>query len=463
VSTVDDFLRPKGIDPAIWAARGCRRYSRGDDWVIEEFRPFFMNPKKGKADSRTRLGTVTRIVNQDDGWLMPKHAPPGFAPIPPQLRPDNPVILDRREIWHYHGPMTWPWPVFPEAAGSAAGKKLPPERIMFGVKADSHVHAEGEPYDPETGEGKHNGQRIDLVHKHAPREAKYVLLGKGKRIDLHPLALRLLPAAEVVFFVLEGTPKTDAVLSAGGVAFGVPSVTCWDPRELGRFAHEHLQNKTVLVVPDADWAFNWQVERQALKIRTLLRRRGIDSYVCAPPFDGEPFYKGVDDFLGAGMKLGELGIEGREPPIERIHEAVSGIRYQRRPSAAHALEDLSLYVDEDGRLEMAFLSLKRLLGIRRSHRLLPLLESIQHTFTVERGQLATVKRSTFYGRFTETVWKETPTIDLDEYYRAHQTRRKLLAADFWEKMAIQGLRDDVDELKRWRRDQEREEPRTSAA
>jgi hypothetical protein len=50
------------------------------------------------------------------------------------------------------------------------------------------------------------------------------------------------------------------------------------------------------------------------------------------------------------------------------------------------------------------------------------------------------------------VWKETPTLSLDEYYRADRSRQKLLASDFWERVAIQGLRDDVDDLKRWRRD-----------
>jgi hypothetical protein len=438
-----EFLTKRGIDPAIWGARGCRPYAQGDGSVAEEFRPFL---------PPSRLGTVTRIVNQSGGLLMPKHAPPGLTPIPPQLRPDNPVIVDRRTVWHYHGLRTWPWPVFPEAAGSAAGKNLPPQRIMFGVRADSHVNAIGEPYDQETGEGEHNGQPIDVVHRHAPREAKYVLLGEGSRLDLHPLARRLLPKAEVVFFVLEGTPKTDAVISAGGVAIGVPSVTCWDEGELCAFAHEHLQGKTVLIVPDADWATNWQVERQALKIRTLLRRRAIEAHVCAPPHDGLPFYKGIDDHLGAGLTLGDLAIEGREPPIDRIREAVGNVRYQRRERAAHAIEDLSLYADESGRLELSFLSLKRLLGYRHSHQFVRLLESIAHTLTIERGSLATVQRPTFYGRFTETVWQETPTIKLDDYYRAYRSRQKLLAADFWEQAAIQGLRDDVDDLKRWRRD-----------
>jgi hypothetical protein len=371
--SADGFLASRGIDPAVWAARGCRRYERGAGWVKEEFRSFL---------PASRLGTVTRIANQSAGWAMPKHAPLGFPPIPPQLRPDRPIILDRRTIWHYHGPKTEDWPVFPEAADGAAGKKFPRQRIMYGARADSHVRAEGEDYDLETGSGEHNGQPIDVVHRHAPRDAKYVLLGAGKRIDLHPFAKQLLPDARVVFFVLEGTPKTDAVLSAGGVAFGVPSVTCWDPCELTVFASRCLQGKTLLVVPDADWATNWQVERQALKIRTLLRRRGVDAYVCAPPFDAIPYYKGVDDHLGAGKTLDELVIEGREPNFDRIWAATRCVQYQRRKSAFNALENLSLYVNTDGTLTVSFAAIKRLLDIRDSDRVLPVLKSIEHTFTV---------------------------------------------------------------------------------
>jgi hypothetical protein len=444
----DDFLTSRGIDPSIWGARGCRRYQQGDTWVKEEFRPFLPS---------SRLGTVTRIVNQRGGWFMPKHPPPGFPPIPAQLRPDKPgVILDKREVWHFHGPKTDEKPVFPDEAGKPAGKYLPRARLLFGAAADAHVNRMGDPdepkpYNPETGEGEHRGQAIDVVHKHAPRDAKYVLLGEGARIDLHPLARRLLPEAQVVFFVLEGTPKTDAVLSAGGVAFGVPSVTCWTRRELADFADRQLRDKTVLVVPDADWYRNPAVERQALKIRTVLRRLGIDSYVCAPPYDAVPRYKGVDDHLGAGKTLGDLMIEGREPPIDRIWEAVRDVAYRRRKGAAYALENLSLYTGADGKLTVSFPILKRLLDIRDSYRVPATLESIAHALTVEHGSLETVKRSTFYGRYTETVWKQTPTISLDEYYRAYSQRAKLLGEDFYKDAAFEMLRDDVEELKRWRR------------
>ena len=321
---------------------------------------------------------------------------------------------------------------------------------MWGTKADAHVNKGGTPYDIATGEGHHNGQPVDVVHQHAPREAKYVLLGEGSRIDLHPWAAELLPEAKVVFLVMEGTPKTDAVLSAGGVAFGIPSVTCWDPQELETFATDNLRGKTVLVVPDADWATNPQVERQALKVRTLLRRLGIDADVCAPPHDADDYHKGIDDYLGAGYALGDLEVSGREPQYGRIREAVADVPYRRRKYVARAVEDLSLYADGDGKVSFTFAGLKNLLGIPRSDRAVSMLEALEatHTFTVEKGSLEPVKRSVFYGKYEETVFtKPQPTIAMSEQFRAWRKRAKLSMMDYHQGAAIDVIRDELDELK----------------
>ena len=470
--TDDPFLKKRGIDPEVWAARGCRRYQRGDTWVKEEFRSH-LEPN--------RLGLVSKAVNQCccykhaerdgrpclgtcGGWLMHKHAPPGFPAIPPQLRPDEAIVMDGRTVWHFHGAKTDEKPVFPEEAGKPAGKYLPRARMMFDDAADAHVNKAGDPpkpYDPATGEGYHNGVPMSVVHKHAPTPAKYILFarkrkGPGKwrlkreaaRIDLHPLARRLLPEAQVVFFVLEGTPKTDAVISAGGVAFGVPSVTLWDARELKTFASEHLRDKTVLVVPDADWATNPRVERQGLRVRTLLRRINVDAYICAPPpqADCEPggFYKGVDDFLGVGKgTLGRLVIEGREPQPERIRQAVLRVTHGRQ-KAHNALEDLSLYSDENGKLTVSFQSLKHLLDIRDSNRVVPLLSKIAHTFEVEHGSLETVIEPT-WKEYTQTVWTSPPTLSLNDYYCANVKRQKILVEDFFKDVAFEMVRDDMKE------------------
>lgn len=437
------FLSSRGIDPEVWYARGCRRYEQGDLWVKDEFRPFLPS---------SRLGTVTRIVNQSPGWIMPKHSPPGFSPIPPQLRPDNPVTLDQRTKWHYHRERLDEWPVFPEAAGKSAGKPLPRRFVMWGAAAESHLNAQGAPYDIATGEGAHNGVNIDVVHPHAPHEAKYVLLGEGRRIDLHPWALDRLRDAVVVFFVLEGCPKNDAVLSAGGPVFSVPSVTCWDRRELIIFARRHLDGKTVFIVPDADWVTNGMVIRQALKVRTLLRRRGVDAYCAAPPFDGfrDHDIKGVDDYLGAGGHLGGLEIAGWEPPLDRIREVAANVDYHRRRKTIEALENLSLYAQEDGTLKVGFPTLKRLLDIRDPRRVLPTLDAIREHITVVSGTLETEIREirTDNGTLDITMWKDTPTMSLDEQVRAQQTRRRILVEDFYRDASVDRLTRRVEELER---------------
>jgi hypothetical protein len=257
------WLAEHGIHPKVWAARGVWRYSTTDSELVKDTYRGFL-PK-------SRLGTVTRAVRQSDGLVMPKHAPPGFAPIAPQLRPDKAIIMDPRPTWHYHGPKGEDWPVFPEEAGSAAGKYLPRALVLKGLSRVQHV-------------GKaHDGVNVNGVHVHEPEAAKYILLGDNRRIDVHPWAMRFLPRARRVFFVLEGTLKNDAVLSAGEAVFSVPSVTLWDPRELGRFAQRYLQNKVVFIVPDADWHMNPAVYRQALLVRSCIRRQGVEAHVAAPP------------------------------------------------------------------------------------------------------------------------------------------------------------------------------------
>jgi hypothetical protein len=444
-----DFLAERGIDPAVWAARGCRRYERGDRWVRDEFRGFL---------PPTRLGTVTRIVNQSPGWIMPKHPIPGRPPIPPQLRPDKPVVVDQRGTWHWHGPIWCEHPVFPEEAGETlAGKPLPQRLLMYGAAAEAHTVS------------RHGGELVDLVHYHPPEAAKYVLLGDGARIDLHPLALERLAATDVVFFALEGTPKTDAILSAGACAFGVPSVTCWKSRELIEFAIEYLHGKTVLVVPDADWATNPQVEWQALKIRTLLRRRTVDAYVAAPPTEADcdpgDYHKGIDDFRGARHNLGELVLDNREPPARRdIDSALECLPYgtQRGSTLADALELLSLAA-HDGTLRLSFPTLKNRLGIRHANRVVPVLQQLgaADTITVTHGSLHTVQEP-IPGRkgHTLTVWERTPTISIEERYRADRRRSQLFAEEFWQRAAWTKLREDIDELKDWRRGLEE---RTEAA
>jgi hypothetical protein len=241
---------------------------------------------------------------------MPKYGPAGFGVIPAQLRPDIEVITDPRPRWRFHGP-SWgegEWPVFPPEAGAAAGKYLPRKFVKTPEQAEDHIRV------------RHGGVNVEVVHRDDKEPAKYVFPPglNVKRIELHPMATELLAKAERVFFVLEGSLKNDAVLSAGGAVFNVASVTLWDPGELDRFARAYLRGKVVIVVPDADWFDNDFVDRQALHVRTALRHLGIDAYIAAPPIefmkivDGKKKDQGVDDFLGAGYLLDDLIVRGKE-------------------------------------------------------------------------------------------------------------------------------------------------------
>jgi hypothetical protein len=268
---------------------------------------------------------------------MPKTPPPGRdAPVPPQLRPDEAIVTDQRpRPYHYHGELGDEWPTTPVKPDGSGGKGLL-RRAIF------------DPTDPNTMRhivNEHDGVNTDDVHRHDPEAGKYLFLPGSveDRIDMHPRAAAMLPTAEHVFFVLEGVLKNDAVLSAGECVFSVPSVTLWNPREIQWFAREHLQGKTVFVVPDADWIEKEMVDRFALTARTYLREvLGEDrAFVAAPPpefyramrleaearGERDPELKGVDDWLGthgrdwAARERVRPGIEGlvirgREPGYE---------------------------------------------------------------------------------------------------------------------------------------------------
>ena len=195
-----------------------------------------------------------------------------------------------------------------------------------------------------------------------------------KRIDVHPLARNPISRADIVFFVLEGALKNDAMLSAGVAVISVPSVTLWKPSEINRFAWDYLRGKTVFVVPDADWVEKPGVKRAALSVREHLRVvPDVRAYLAAPPVRfykdmqarGVPGMKGVDDFLGlpgerwcaeTGHPSGVEGlvVAGREPGRACLPKLDS---YLQR-----AVVSLSLHADERHAHERSLLSLMTVIG-----------------------------------------------------------------------------------------------------
>jgi hypothetical protein len=216
----------------------------------------------------------------------------------------------------------------------------------------------------------------EALHFHR-RAAKYVLPpgSYGKRLDV-PMPQRVLDA-ERVFFVIEGSLKTDAVLSQGEAAFGVPSVTLWDAPELTEFIRVmRLAEKEVVIVPDADWFTNEMVVMQAMLCRTYLRDRGVNAIVAAPPLQAGAVMvdsvfgplKGVDDYLRAGYSLDSMTVLEREPcdravAWKAMREHVTHAGALRRD--VRAVTTLPLYATGDGQLVKSIKGFAQILSCDR--------------------------------------------------------------------------------------------------
>jgi hypothetical protein len=85
------WLAAHGIDPEVWRERGVWRYDVTDrERVKDAFRDHL---------PAGQLRTVSKVVGQAPGLVLSKHAPPGFAPVIPQLRPDEAVVVNTRGRW----------------------------------------------------------------------------------------------------------------------------------------------------------------------------------------------------------------------------------------------------------------------------------------------------------------------------------------------------------------------------
>lgn len=348
-SYLSTFLNEHAISDEIGGHGRYVPFGQGDvDLVASHFAGF-----GGKLErfARNVAGQEGGLVIKRVGWEMD---------IPPQLRPENPVFGLSAPALSFH-------PDDLSVKGcyytTAKGKRRWVPALPCGQR-DRHIakwHPDG---------------NVQGVHLHHPR-AKYAIPPglHGKRLDV-PMPDRIV-CADRVFFVIEGSVKTDAILSAGEAAFGVPSVTLWDAPELDGFLNAmRLHEKQVVVVPDADWVDNPLVSSQAWLLRTYLRERGVAAVVAAPPLLGgrimvDPVFgalKGVDDFLAAGHSLDELAVLERETDRSVAGLAVfercwGGMREMTR--ARDALVSLPLYADDDGRLYRNISAFGRILGCGR--------------------------------------------------------------------------------------------------
>jgi len=337
------------------------------------------------------------------GLLMLKHPAPGEPDVLPQLRPEHPVRTGGT-TWHRHdedfldnpdglakhireehaGAEDFPADRHHEHEDFAKYLLVPNEKEDYwhdhaadpahqgpgsGMRLRDHIRAD-HPCQLPGPHGEHRCRRKNLKTRHSHRRDKdgqHV----ADRLDIHPLALERLIVAERVYFVIEGTPKADAILSqiidarAPASVFDVPSVTLWDAPELNSVAQllhastwylrwARRKEKQVVVVCDADWFKNDAVVRQALFCREFLRKRGVTACVAAPPIcDGQGIHadcvpgekckrNGVDDFLAAGGDLDDLVVVDRE-----------------------ALFWLALYANKKHEIRGSITTLAKLLGCRK--------------------------------------------------------------------------------------------------
>ena len=381
---------------------GSDRYVRFEHGDVDFVRSFFE-----EFDTSTqRLGAT--VADQSGGFIIVRRG--WRRHVPPQLRPDVPVFTSnlRRPSYHPSKLDAKPW-------FTKKGQRVLPLR---GGQLERHVakwHADG--------------RRPQGLHFHR-RAAKYVLPpgAHGKRLDV-PMPQRVLEA-EIVFFVIEGSPKTDAILSTGAAAFGVPSVTLWDAPELDEFIDAmRLRDKPVVIVPDADWISNPLVVTQAMLCRTYLRDRGVYAVVAAPPLaNGAVVQKGVDDFLVAGGVLDDLSILEREPcgyglamyAVTRLYH------HAKQARAFRAIQTLPLYADANGQLDKSVQAFSTIIG-RGDEKRGPLdrksvracIEDLRDLGVVEvEGDLAAGFQWEADGRPVDYDWDDRPRITFAPEFRA---------------------------------------------
>lgn len=391
------FFADRGIPEHVWRSRPYLWWTPDNPSAATDYFATLSAPQRA---------FVSKITNQSPGWVIVRHAPPMDPPLSrvyPELRPIDPVRTEGpTEHWHGDGEPPAdlrPWQQMPgdrdtwakhiergKAPGDHYGTNTEKvhrhqrfAKYVFanGAKMDGaylHDHADAWKRTKEADRAEkrvahearhHGGASVAGPHSHEIRVKDPLGAPMARRIDVHPLAVGPLLDSPVVFFVIEGCIKADAVLADGGAVFSVPSVSLWEADELAGFADAYLADKTVIIVPDADWHENDAVISHARMCQNSLRRLGVPrTHIAAPPptFNGKKT-KGVDDFIGAGGHLEDLRVIDCEPP-----EALAGLTHGRtlRRDRAHrdaeVMVALSTYTGPDGRFSAPLRTLARVLG-----------------------------------------------------------------------------------------------------
>ncbi len=435
------FFSDRGIPPEIWQTRPYVWWTPDN---IEPAKELFVGLESAQRAS------VTKVLNQSAGWVISRSAPPMPVSLPhiyPELRPLNAVKTQGpRTHWHGDGEPPEGLPEFQMFQGNSAA------HIARGKAADDHhsvnteeVHShqrlakyvfpsspmKDEWYEHDHASASrateaaklghlakaHDGTDVSGPHHHKKR-VKDESTNLARRIDVHPLAVQKLIDDEVVFFVIEGCLKADSVLAAGGAVFSVPSVSLWDCDELTEFSWQYLRDKTVVIVPDADWADNAAVINQARLCQTALYRTGVSQvHVAAPPshYNGHNT-KGVDDFIGVGGHLDDLLVINSTPPGDVLTEFLD--RHVRRRDQSlrdgWVLYSLSAFCGTNGILCARLKTVARVIGITPMA-VTRAVRSLEGMGAVRIEGNLSEKRDWFSRQWD---WTERPTITLIPELRA---------------------------------------------
>jgi hypothetical protein len=424
--------------------------------------------------TRSQLRTLRQWAHQSPGWIITRHAPPelDLSHVYPEIRPDNEVCTNT--IYHFHGDVEQASPddqewcaAHPRSAPSAraarahiSGVRNPAADDHAGVNTDKvHAHAHvakylfppgakvPEVYSHDHGrmtaarrrlhvDREHQGIDDSTVHEHTRDVKDPDGESLAKRIDVQPLALAPIIAADTIFFVIEGCFKADAILCAGGAVFSVPSVTLWDADELPAFVDRYLHQwwvnrsgdrrrgdpKTVVIVPDADWATNDLVVSQARCCQSRLMRLGIDDvHVAAPPVDEDwrpTRGKGVDDFLGRyGGQLEELQTLDNIPPDRDLvfqYMLARGARIDTVNRNTEVLMSMAVWAGANGAVQVPYTTMGKVMGIKRD-RVRRAINDLARVGAVDiEGSLET--RLGWFSHSEE--WRRPPTITVAPELRA---------------------------------------------
>jgi DNA-binding transcriptional ArsR family regulator len=377
---------------------------------------------------------MTKLANQSPGWVIMRHAVPGAPYVYAEARPDEKVETGP-PVRHWHGTGEPPEDVLEPPGvqilprGTEAFRQHCRKMNEVGggerheEREDVHEHPDkakyifppcakkDDPWNHDHDRGKSGEfyrkhpdalkRHIENRHKKNPeliqdhrdgththfRRVKDRSNPLAKRLDIHPMALKRLADAEVVYFGLEGCLKADSILTAiiredrKESVFSVPSVSLWDAPELADYADKFLKGKTVMVVPDADWVDKDLVIAHARFAQRFLYQRGISTYIAAPPLndDGSFEHKGIDDFLGAGGSLDDLVVLERcdSPHLTatdlETHARRNVVHKSKRCRRSEAVDNdvalmmtLARFADSHGRVKATHKSLAKILGVDQS-------------------------------------------------------------------------------------------------